>query len=98
MGIDIYRKKETKGALFSISDELYDILENVFDKFRDKTGVFIDNYGDCRLTFQHSNVLLQLIKTEIESKRLRLDASLREFIEFLQEIVKNETEVDLIGD
>jgi len=99
MGIDIYLKKEKQNSLFLITDALYDALDkNIIDDFEKITGVFIDNYGKAKFSFQHSQVLFKLITTEVENKKINFSNELKLFIEFLEKIVKEQIDLELIGD
>jgi len=99
MGIDIYLKKEKQNSLFLITDALYDALDkNIIDDFEKITGVFIDNYGKAKLSFQHSQDLFKLITTDVENKKINFSNELKLFIEFLEKIVKEQIDLELIGD
>ena len=100
MGIDIYKKKETKNRLFAISDSLFSHLEKsgIISEFEKMTGSFIDEYGTCQLSYQHAGSLFMLIKNKIEEKKIAKTKEVEQFIEFLAFSNKTEMDLDFIGD
>ena len=98
MAIHIYRKNETKDLLFEITDDLYETLSAAIDILENKTGIFIDNYGDSRLSHQHSELLLQLLRTEIEDKRISPNETVNDFIVFLKKVIHDKIDLEMIGD
>jgi hypothetical protein len=98
MSIDIYRRNDSRNRLFEISEGLYKILsQSVLNEFERKTGVFIDEYGKSRLTYQHSAILLFLLKESIINNKIS-PKPLTEIMRFLGQMIETETDVDLIGD
>jgi hypothetical protein len=98
MPIDIHLKNNKNTPLFSITDELYDSLTSAIEALEKKTGIFIDLYGDTRLTHQHAALLLQMISDEIVTKKLIPTRAVTDFTGFLQKLVREQTDVELIGD
>jgi hypothetical protein len=99
MSIDIFRKGDNRQTLFRISDEVYDMLENTaFATFQQRTGLYIDNYGDCLLTYQHAGLLQQLIKKAIDDKEIARSKPVDELINFLDNVVVQQTDIVLAGD
>ena len=100
MSIDVYKKKEKTNRLFSITDDLYTILVEglIIDKLEKKTGILIDDIGTCRLSFQHLNVLLNLINAALKDNLIHSNKLVIEFINFLNKAIKNETDLDFVGD
>jgi DNA-binding transcriptional regulator YhcF (GntR family) len=98
MSIDIYRRNDTKNRLFGISEDLYEILSKaVLNEFERRTGVFIDEYGKSRLTYQHAAILLFLLKESIINNKIS-PKPLTEIMRFLEQMIETETDVDLHGD
>ena len=98
MSIYICYKRGDRQPIFTITDELFDILSGPLEEFEKKTGVYIDNYGNSRLYYQHSMLLLQLITNDINNKKQLPERSVMNFITFLEEAINNKTDLELIGD
>ncbi|OQP59758.1 hypothetical protein A3860_36375 [Niastella vici] len=94
MSIHIYKNKSATDLLFTITDELYSSLAVPIEILKKKTGIFIDEYGNTRLTHQHALLLIQLIKNEITKP----GKSVLDFIDFLEKTVNDKTDLQLIGD
>ena len=99
MGVDIYKRNENRNRLFEISEELYGELSKVglIGEFERKTSVFIDDIGKSRLTYQHSKILVDLLRGYIKNKKLPTETATG-FMNFLETLIKTETDVDLVGD
>lgn len=93
MSIHIYKNKQETGLLFTITDELYSALTTPIVILEKKTGIFIDEYGDTRLSHQHAVLLLQFIKSEIATP----GNSVLDFVDFLEKIINDKTDLYLIG-
>jgi len=99
MSIEVYNVMDKKTRLFFITEELYDLLDRaVLKEYNRKTGLFIDNYGNSRLSAQHSKLLLELLKGEVMNKKERDSVRVKEFVSFLQRAVGEEMDLYLIGD
>jgi len=94
MSIHIFSDKKRTDLLFVITDQVYSVLAVPLEILEKKTGVFIDEYGDTRLCHQHAMLLLQAIKNEIAKP----GKPVMDFIDFLEKLVKDKTDVELIGD
>lgn len=95
MSIHIYKNKQgTGGLLFTITDELYSAITIPIEILEKKTGIFIDEYGNTRLTHQHALLLLQLIRSEIAKPA----KNVLDLIDFLEKTVNSKTDLQLIGD
>jgi hypothetical protein len=98
MSIHIHLRNNTITPLFTITDELIDALASSFELFEKKTCVFIDQYGDTRLSYQHTALLLKIINGEIEAQNLLSNRTIIDLTGFLEKLVNEHTDVELIGD
>jgi hypothetical protein len=98
MPIHIHLPNNTTTPIFTITDELYSALTSPFTIFEEKTGIFIDPYGDARLSHQHAALLLKIISDEVANKKLLLKNVITGFTNFLEQLVRMQTDVILIGD
>jgi hypothetical protein len=98
MPIHIHLPQNTTTSLFTITDELYDALESPFETLEQKTGIFIDPYSDSRLTHQHAALLLRIINDEIATNKLLPIKTVIEFTGFLEKLVREQIDVEFIGD
>jgi len=94
MSIHIYKNPKASDLLFTITDELYSALTVPVEILEKKTGVYIDEYGNTRLTHQHALLLVQIIKNEIAKP----GKSILDFIDFLEKIIKDKMDLKLVGD
>jgi hypothetical protein len=62
--IHIHLPNNTTTSLFTLTDDLYTALTSPFTTLEKKTGIFIDPYGNARLTHQHAALLLKIINAK----------------------------------
>jgi len=99
MGIDIHVRNEKRNRLFTITDDLYDILDKaLIDAFEKRTGVFLDNFGTTRLSFQHTAIFIQLLKKAMEQKEIPSIKPVTDLIRLLDNTVKEKVDLDFVGD
>ena len=99
MAIDIYRRKQYTELLFQLDEKLYARLAPVVLKeFERRTGVFIDEYGDTLLSFQHAGTLGVLLQQAIDLRTIQPDAAATALVALLNKAVADETDLDLLGD
>jgi hypothetical protein len=94
MPIHIHLPNNTTTPIFTITDDLYTALTSPFTTLEKKTGIFIDPYGNARLTHQHAALLLKIINEEVANKPIAVTA----FTNFLEQMIKEQMDVMLIGD
>jgi hypothetical protein len=94
MSIHIYKNRKAIDSLFIITDEVYNALRIPIEILEKKTGIFIDDCGDTRLSHQHTMLLLQLIQIEI----IKPAKPLMDFMEFLEKMINGKTDLELIGE
>lgn len=93
MPIHIHLPNNTTTPLFTLTDELYTALTSPFSTLEEKTGVFIDQYGDARLSHQHAALLLKIINEELAPNK-----AITGFTNFLAQMISRQMDVMLIGD
>jgi hypothetical protein len=98
MPIHIHHPNNTITPIFTLTDELYTALTAPFTTLEKKTGIFIDPYGDARLTHQHAGLLLKIINEEVASKQLTLNNAISGFTNLLAQMIHEQMDVVLIGD
>jgi hypothetical protein len=98
MPIHIHFPNNTTTPLFTITDDLYSTLTSSFTTLEEKTGIFIDPYGNARLSHQHAALLLKLINDELANRQLLPNKEVTAFTNFLGQIIRERTDVELIGD
>jgi hypothetical protein len=98
MPIHIHRPNNTTTPLFTLTDELYAALTSLFTTLEEKTGIFIDPFGDARLSHQHAALLLKIINEEVANKQLTLNKAITAFTNFLEQMIREQMDVVLIGD
>ena len=98
MPVHVHLKNNRSASLFTITDTLLNALTPSFEIFEKRTGVFIDPYGDTRLTYQHAAVLTQIITDEISNKRLLPQKAITDFTAIIEKLINEQTDVVLIGD
>jgi len=98
MPIHIHLPGNTTTPLFTLTDELYTALTSPFTTLEKKTGVFIDPYGNARLSHQHAALLLKIINEEVATNHLAPNNAITEFTNFLAQIISEQMDVMLIGD
>jgi hypothetical protein len=98
MPIHIHLPNNKTTPLFTITDELHDALTSPFTTFEEKTSIFIDSYGDARLSHPHAGLLLKIITDEIANKQLQTNKVITDFTSFLHKLLTEKTDVELIGD
>ncbi len=94
MPIHIHLPNNTTTPLFTLTDDLYTALTSSFTTLEKKTGIFIDLYGDARLSHQHAELLLKIINEEVANKPVAVTA----FTNFLEQMIREQTDIMLIGD
>jgi hypothetical protein len=98
MPIHFHLPNNSTTPIFTITDELYTTLTSPFTTLEEKTGIFIDPYGDARLSHHHAALLLKIINEEVANKQLALNNAITGFTSFLEQLVREQKDVILIGD
>lgn len=69
MALDFHRL-DNHEFLFKLDDKKYSNLNDVFTEYKQWTGVYIDQYGDTKLTVDHQKILVKIIDSYIEKNNL----------------------------
>ena len=72
MALDFY-KSGTQEILFSLDDAQYDNLTEIIEAFRQRTGIFIDQYANMQLTVENQKTLITIIDQYIDKTDLNRD-------------------------
>lgn len=96
MALDLHKLGNGKAGklLFSIDYLAYTKLEPAFESYENKTGVFIDPYGDTKL----SSGLMPLINSINEAKSKVNEHLCNEIISVLRHAESNNYGVIFVGD
>lgn len=101
MALDFHRLDNDE-HLFGISEEQYHHLAPVFRKFQQRTGLYIDPYGDMQLTVENCQLLLRIIEEHILPIDLNRDRQgtiqVLSFRGLLEYFVKKNVDFQLRGD
>ena len=96
MALDIHKLENGKAGelLFSINNSVYSKLEPAFELYKNKTGLYIDPYGDRKL----SSGLEPLITSINEITTKENEHLFNEIISVLNEAESNNYGVIFVGD
>ena len=96
MTLDIYKLENGQAGelLFSLNDLSYSKLEPAFDLYKNKTGLFIDPYGDIKL----SSGFEPLIKSINDATTKENEQLFKDVINILNKAHLNNYEVIFVGD
>ncbi len=102
MGLDFF-KLGTKEHLFCLESSQYSYLEpEIFTKFQHWTGIYIDEYGDTRLSVANQKALIKIIDEYIErtdlNKNKAKTKSILEFRGLLSYFISRDYSLELFGD
>ena len=64
MALDFHRL-DNKEYLFGLDDKKYKNLDEIFTEYKNWTGVYIDPYGDTKLTIENQKMFIKIIDTYI---------------------------------
>ncbi|KCZ53180.1 hypothetical protein HY29_17590 [Hyphomonas beringensis] len=72
MALDVhaYRGGRMGRLLYQIDDQAYGVLQPAFDRFRQRTGSFVDPYGDLIVDAQLSVLISEIAKLKVETDLL----------------------------
>ena len=96
MALDIHKMENGKAGelLFSINDSSYSKLEPAFELYKNKTGIFIDPYGNRKLSSGFEPLINSLNEvTTKENEHL-----FKEIVNVLSEAEANNYGVIFVGD
>lgn len=101
MALDIHRLDNNE-YIFGLTDELYDNLYTIFERFKNFTGIYIDQYGDTNLDIGNIKLLIKLIDDYIDKTDLNINKKktsiILEFKGLLNMFLANNTSIKFFGD
>lgn len=83
---------------FSLSDRELEILRPVFSQFREKTGLYIDEYGDIRLIPQNLELIVLLAVDYMKALDKQSTKTVMKFISNLRPMIKEGNIIFVSGD
>ena len=72
MALDFHRL-DNQEHLFGLDGKKLSNLDEIFTEYKYWTGIFIDAYGDTKLSVQNQKTLIKIIDTYVEKTNLNLD-------------------------
>ncbi len=102
MALDFYILA-TKEYLFGLeSNKFFDLEKEIFIPFRHRTGIYINEYGNSRLSVDHQKLLVKIIDEYIKKTDLNKDKSktknILEFRGLLFFFIQKNYNLELFGD
>lgn len=101
MALDFYRF-DNREYLFKLEDKELTDLSELFERFTQWTGLFIDPYGEINLSVENQEILLKIIDKYVASTDLNKDkgktSSILGFKGLLLYFTKNNVGLQLKGD
>ena len=101
MALDFCRLDNSE-YLFGLDDKQFQALSEIFETFRQWTGLVIDQYDDLKLTPGNQQTLIRVIENYIDSIDLNKDkwktSTILEFKGVLSHFLKQGIDIELVGD
>ncbi|WP_128755247.1 hypothetical protein [Aquimarina sediminis] len=101
MALDFHRH-DSNEYLFGLDDSKCTHLEVIFNEYKQWSGVYIDPYGDTKLTVDNQKVLIKIIDAYINKTDLNANKQqtidILEFSTLLQYFSGKGTEIKILGD
>ena len=99
MPLDIYNLN-TNEHIFALNDDLYDLLFSAFEHHYQQTGLFIDQYGDLTLDINQQKELLDSVSHYLSAQTTikQNNKPLMEFLELLNDCIRNNIVIRFLGD
>lgn len=99
MALDIHKLENGKAGelLFQINDSMYNLLEPAFQLFKQRTGLFIDPYGDLKFSSGLSG-LIGAVSDSSGKIELIEQKNYNEFLILLEGLERNKAHVVFLGD
>ena len=96
MALDIHKLENGKAGelLFSIDNFAYSKLEPAFEIYKNKTGLYIDPYGDRKLSSGFEALITSINETATKEN----EQLFKEIIQVLNEAESNNYGVIFVGD
>ncbi|AZA75140.1 hypothetical protein [Chryseobacterium indoltheticum] len=101
MALDFHRP-DNKEYLFGLDDKKYKNLHEIFTEYKNWTGIYVDPYGDVKLTIENQKMIVKIIDNYIEKTNLNTDKQktidILEFRTLLKYFSHQNLEIEIIGD
>jgi len=98
MPLDIYNLN-TNERIFVLNDDLYDLLFSAFEHHYQRTGLFIDQYGDLTMDISQQQELLDSVLHYLcPNNDKTKQQNLMEFLELLNNCIRNNIVIRFFGD
>ena len=101
MALDFHRL-DNEEFLFSLTGNQFDALFEIFETFRQRTGMVINQYDDLILTPENQQTLIKVIDKYIDSTDLNKDkwktAAVLEFKGVMSYFLRKGIDIELLGD
>lgn len=101
MALDFHRLDNNE-LLFQMDDGGFEYLFEIFETFKQWTGIVIEQYRDSQLTIENLKTIVKIIEkyieiTDLNNNKLKTSVIL-EFKGFLMFLINKEIEIKLLGD
>ncbi|TRX30284.1 hypothetical protein FNW52_20285 [Flavobacterium sp. ZT3R18] len=101
MALDFHRLDNNE-LLFQMENNKFEYLLEIFETFRQWTGIVIDQYGDLKLTIENQETIVKIIEkyieiTDLNKNKLKTSIIL-EFKGLLMFLINKKIEIELLGD
>lgn len=101
MALDFHRLDNNQ-HLFGLDNNNFNLISEIFETFRQLTGIFIDQYGDTELSIEKQKILITIIDEYVEKTNLNHDkqktVAILEFRGLLKLFTITNCDLELIGD
>ena len=101
MALDFHRL-DNREYLFGLDDKNYKNLDEIFTEFKNWTGIYIDEYGDTKLTIENQKIVLKIIDVYINKTNLNTDkqktVDILEFRTLLKYFSDQNFDIEILGD
>lgn len=101
MALDFHRL-DNRAYLFGLDDKKYNNLDEIFTAYKNWTGIYIDQYGDSKLTIENQKMLVKIIDTYLDKTNLNTDKQktidILEFRALLRYFSEHKIDIEILGD
>lgn len=101
MALDFHRLNNHE-FLFKLDDKKYSNLNDIFTEYKHWTGVYIDQYGDTKLTVENQKTLVKITDIYIEKNNLNSDkqktVDILEFRALMAFFSNKNCDIKILGD
>lgn len=101
MALDFHRLDNGE-YLFGLDDETYENLGEIFIEYKNWTGIYIDQYGNTKLTVENQKLLVKIIDIYVDKTNLNTDkkktVDVLEFRALLKYFLDQNFSIKILGD